>query len=391
MRANTRWAMLALLFAVRLTMAFQFESVAAISPVIMHEFDVDVVDIGVLISLYLMPGLVFALAGGEIGRRYSDRALVESGLVLMVGGGFIMVLASAWSWQLAGRLLGGIGGVLLNVVLSKMVTDWFADKEISTAMGIFVNSWPIGIALALLALPPLASTSGTKGVYLATSLFAALGLVLLRAVYRAPLARTASRHAAIWPTGATLWAVLIAGCIWGLYNAALGTVFGFGTAMLAERGWSLTAAGSIISLVLWLVGFSVPAGGILADRGGRHAAVMLCGFALFAVTLALAARTEHVVPSFVALGLVSGISAGAIMSLPASILRPETRAAGMGIFYTTFYAMVVAGPIAAAKIAFTAGTSRAAFDSGVIMLLGCFVAYWIFRRLSEAAGSRKDR
>jgi hypothetical protein len=60
----------------------------------------------------------------------------------------------------------------------------------------------------------------------------------------------------------------------------------------------------------------------------------------------------------------------------------------MGIFYTMFYAMVVAAPIAVGKIASTAGTSRAAFDSGVVMLLGCFVAYWVF---SRAAGSGKDQ
>jgi hypothetical protein len=68
------------------------------------------------------------------------------------------------------------------------------------------------------------------------------------------------------------------------YNAALGVVFGFGTALL----WRLTASGLVIS---WAFAcFSMPVGGILADHGGRHAAVMLCGFALFAATLAIAWR-----------------------------------------------------------------------------------------------------
>jgi len=386
MRANTRWLILALLFAVRLTMALQFESVAAISPLVMQEFGVKVADVGILISVYLAPGLIIAPAGGEIGRHFRDKSVVAWGLVLMIGGGLIMALASSWSWQLAGRLLGGTGGVLLNVLMAKMVADWFADKEISTAMGIFVNSWPVGIALALLILPPLASTSGTTGAYLATSLAGALALVSLCALYRAPPARTAPGHGERWPAGATFVAVLMAGCIWGLYNAALGMVFGFGTAMLAERGWGLTAAGSIISLVLWLVGFSVPVGGVWADGAGRHVAVMLCGLALFAATLAIASRTEHVTLWFVALGLVSGIPAGPIMSLPARVLGRESRAAGMGIFYMMYYAMAVAGPIAAGYIAGLAGTSQAAFDWGVIMLVGCFVAYWMFTRVRDVAG-----
>jgi MFS family permease len=382
MRGDMRWAILAVLFAVRLTMAFQFESVAAISPVIMDEFGVNLADIGILISLYLAPGVVIALPGGEIGRRCTDKSVVASGLVLMISSGLVMALASAWPWQLAGRLIGGTGGVLLNVLMSKIVTDWFADREIATAMGIFVNSWPIGIALGLVVLPPLASISGATGAFVATSLFAALGLVLLVVVYRTPRDQTTSGPCAAWPVGATFRAVLVAGCIWGLYNTALGMVFGFGTVMLAERGWSLTAAGSIIGLLLWLVALSVPVGGMLADRGSRHAAVMLWGFALSAATLGIAARTEHVVLSFVALGLVGGISAGPIMSLPARVLGPAIRANGMGIFYTVFYVILVAGPIAVGKIASVAGTSRVAFDAGVVMLLGCVVAYCVFSRMA---------
>src|SRR6185503_6900485 len=147
------------------------------------------------------------------------------------------------------------------------------------------------------------------------------GFLATSLLYRAPPDRAAAAaSAAAWPAGAALYAVIAAGCIWGFYNAALGMVFGFGTAMLTERGWTLTAAGSSISLVLWLVGLSVPLGGIVADRTGRHTAVMLGGFALFAATLVIAARTEFVLLSFVALGLVSGISAGPIMSLPARVL-----------------------------------------------------------------------
>ena len=110
---------------------------------------------------------------------------------------------------------------------------------------------------------------------------------------------------------------------------------------------------------------------------------MLGGFALFAVLLVIAARSEFVILAFAALGLVSGISAGPIMSLPARVLGPETRAAGMGIYFTILYAMSVSGPIAAGKVASVAGTSRTAFDAGAVMLAGCFIAYWMFKKLSE--------
>jgi len=301
---NNRWTILTLLFVVRLSMALQFQSVAAIAPLVMNEFGVGLADIGLLVSLYLAPGLVIALPGGEIGRRYGDKSAVLFGLSLMVGGGLMMVFASAWPWQLMGRLLAGVGGVLLNVLMSKMATDWFAGKEITTAMAIFVNSWPVGLALALIALPPLASAGGVTGVYFTTSGFVLLGLLMMVLFYTEPPLPMGTTRAATWPTGVALRAIVAAGCIWGLYNAALLTIFGFGTAMLTERGWSLTAAGSTISLILWLSSLSLPLGGILADRTGRHAVVMLGGFALFAALLVIAARSDFVILAFAALGLV---------------------------------------------------------------------------------------
>ena len=53
----------------------------------------------------------------------------------MLIGSLAMAFGDAWHWQIAGRLVSGAGGVLLTVQLTKMVTDWFAGKEIATAMG----------------------------------------------------------------------------------------------------------------------------------------------------------------------------------------------------------------------------------------------------------------
>lgn len=162
-------------------------------------------------------------------------------------------------------------------------------------------------------------------------------------------------------------------------------VFGFGTILLVERGWSITAAGSATSLVLWIVTLSVPFGGILADRTGKHIQIMLLGFALFAIALLTAARTSAVIPAFVALGLVGGLSAGPIMSLPARILTAPVRAVGRGIHFTLFYVFVVAAPIVAGILSARIGTAGAAFDFGAFMLALCFPAYWVSNRFTPRA------
>jgi hypothetical protein len=48
---HNRWGILAVLFTVRLTMGFQFQSVAAVAPLLGTQFGVSLADIGLLIGL----------------------------------------------------------------------------------------------------------------------------------------------------------------------------------------------------------------------------------------------------------------------------------------------------------------------------------------------------
>ena len=383
---TNRWHVLALLFGVRVAMAFQFQAVAALSPLVMDSFSVGIADLGLLIGLYLSPGIVLAVPGGAIGRRFGDKNSVLFGLLLMVAGGAIMAASPLWEMQIAGRLLAGIGGVILNVLMSKMVTDWFEGREIATAMGIFVNSWPVGIALALVVLPPIAEAGGLTAALIVVAVLAVAGFVALALSYRAPAGAAETGHAGRHKlTGAALSAVITAGAIWGLYNGALGMVFSFGPAVLAARGWTVADASSVTSIALWIVAISVPLGGVIADRTGRRNLVLVAGLVLFAAALVFAARTDAVLLAFAFLGLAGGLSAGPIMSLPAAVLGVETRAIGMGIFYTMFYLVTVIAPLFGGWLADLTVGARVTFDIGAAALVVCCFALILFRRLAGLA------
>jgi hypothetical protein len=200
--------------------------------------------------------------------------------------------------------------VLLNVLMSKKVTDWFAGREIATAMAVFVNSWPAGIAVALLVLPPIGAAYGVSAAFLVAVVLVAIGMIMLAALYKHPSPSTAGSSAKVKPDRLTTSAVLVAGLIWTLYNTAFGMIFSFGPSMLVERGWPITAAGSTVSLVLWLAVLSVPFGGLIAGRTKRAYAILVVSCLAFAALLVLASRTDATVPAFVALGLVCGLPAG---------------------------------------------------------------------------------
>ena len=380
-----RWSVLALLFAVRATMGFQYQSVASVAPLIARDMGVTLADIGLLFGLYLAPGMALAYPGGSIGRRFGDRPVVLAGLALMVVGGAIMALVPTWPGQIVGRLVAGVGGVLINVLMSKMVTDWFAGREIATAMAVFVNSWPVGIAVALVVLPPIAEMQGLKAAYLFSALLVLLGLVLLAQRYTAPPRSgelAAEQH--VMPERLALKAVIVAGIIWGLYNAGLAMVFAFGPSLLVERGWPITSAGSTVSLVLWLGIVSVPIGGLLADRLRFHGLFVTAGCLASGVLLLVASREPHLVFLYALLGLLAGLPAGPIMSLPSRVLGRGTRAIGMGAFFSVFYAAMVVGPALGGWLSALHGSAAAALDFGALMLFACVPGIWLFHRLLVA-------
>lgn len=379
---SARWSILIVLFLVRLAMAFQFQAVAALSPLIMKEFSVGLTDVGFLIGLYLAPGIAIAIPGGMIGRRFGEKRVVAFSLLLMIVGGTMMALASDWAVHSAGRLLAGIGGVALNVLMAKMVADWFVGREMATAMGIFVNSWPVGIAAALLFLPLLAETGGLRAALWVTVSLVGAGLILLLVGYRPPASAQTASGSTRPLRGLALRGALIAGAIWGLYNAALGMIFSFGPAMLIEREWTLTAASSTTSIVLWLVAISVPAGGYIADTLDRRDAVMLLGFLSFALLLVAAVTTDAIFAVFIGLGLTAGLAAGPIMSLPSEVLPAEVIAPGIGVFFTLFYMAVFGAPIIAGSLSELSGSADAAFILGAAMLLLCCPLLMLFRSTS---------
>jgi predicted MFS family arabinose efflux permease len=80
------------------------------------------------------------------------------------------------------------------------------------------------------------------------------------------------------------------------------------------------------------------------------------------------------------------------MSLPARVLEPKTRAVGMGIFYTVFYAGSPVGSAIGGKLSTSFGSASAALDFGAVMLLVCPVILWFFRRIvaGQSAGTSLD-
>lgn len=384
-----RWRVLALLFLVRTTMAFQFQAVGSLSPAFQDTFAVSLADIGFLIGIYFTPGVFLAVPGGALGRRFGDKQAVLGGLALMVAGGVLMALSATWSGQIAGRLFAGMGAVLLNVLMTKMVADWFVGREISFSLAVFVNSWPVGIAVGLIVLPLVGEAGGLTAALVLVTVLAFAGLVALALFYRSPAGAGGAGAASGEPIrGALLGAVLAAGTVWGLYNAALAIVFSFGPELFATRGMDTAYAASITSIVLWLLVIGGSTAGFLADRTGRRSLILVVGNLGLALFVWIGSWTGHVVANVIAMGVFSGVGVGVMVSLPALVLPPASRALGMGVFLTMFYLFAGLGPTLAGWLVERTGAMATAYEFAAALLVASTLVLPVYLRL--AARARPD-
>ena len=90
------WLILATLSLARMTMGFQFQSVATVGPVLTSDSIITHTELGVLIGIYLLPGAWFAVPGGWLGKRFGDKRVVLTGLAMMTLGGALLALSDVY-------------------------------------------------------------------------------------------------------------------------------------------------------------------------------------------------------------------------------------------------------------------------------------------------------
>lgn len=106
-------------------------------------------------------GLLFTLiVWGALADRYGERIVIATG----VAGAAIALVGAALVHNTAALIvllgLAGASGASVNAASGRVVMGWFASHRRGLAMGIRQTAQPLGVAIAALALPPLARAYG---------------------------------------------------------------------------------------------------------------------------------------------------------------------------------------------------------------------------------------
>lgn len=384
-----RWLVLAVLTLARTAMGFQFQSVPAIAPQLTGEIAMSYAALGTLIGLYLFPGIALALPGGWLGQRFGDKRAVLLGLALMTLGGASLGVTENGMVMMASRVLSGIGAVILNVMVTKMAADWFADREIVTAMGVLILSWPLGIAIAMVLLPGLAATLGWPAAMFSGAAASAACLLLVAIFYRpSPDAAppTAGRIRIRMKRQEFILAVL-AGLVWTFYNMGFITVLAFGPDYLTAQGQDAVTAAATVSFVSWLVMPSLVAGGWISERMGRPDLVIILCLTMVVMLIWAVPLWDASVLMFIAMGLLFGPPGPLTMVLPVEAVRAENRAVGMGIYFTCYYAGMTAAPPLAGFAYDATGHPAAPLWLAGAMLIMALIALIAFRGVQRQSAT----
>ena len=143
-----RWSALAMMFLFGLAAAMQLQSVQSLAPLLVAQVGLSYAEIGVLTGVFMLPGVFLALPGGMLAGRLGDRRAMAIALALMLGSGVVMATTQSYAVMVVARVAGGAGSAVLTTQGLKVVTDWFAGREISTAMAINAASFGLGIGVS---------------------------------------------------------------------------------------------------------------------------------------------------------------------------------------------------------------------------------------------------
>jgi MFS family permease len=375
------WLILASLALARVGFGYQFQTVPTLGPELIRLFHIDYTTLGTLIGSYMLLGGFAAIPIGLLGRRFGDRTVLGAGLWLMVAGPLFSVAASGPAGIGIGRSIAGVGAVAMIVLQNKVIADWFHGRHFMLAISISVASYPIGIGMAQLILPPLVAAYGWQSGFVSDAAMLAVPAVLFLLSYRpAPHAAPVSRSFSL-PSGRECLLLVIGGLIWTAYTAGYSGYTSYVPSVMAVRGEGLVLTGVVLTIATW--------GNVPATMAGGGMAAYVGAFRIFLVgTLALVAGIagtallDWPIPLAVLIGIVGAFHPGVIMAVGTLSARPENRAVGMGLFYSMYYAGGAVAPALCGWSADLSGGPEGALLAAAAISALAIPMYLLHRRLA---------
>jgi len=352
----------------------------SVSPEVVQTLSINYQQLGTLIGLFSLAGIFLSVPIGMALRWTTDRVLVSAGMFLLAAGAVLSALSDTFGGIGFGRLICGVGFVFSTVYFAKMVTDWFVGKELATALGLLVMSWPAGIALAQVVQPLIAQNYGWEAGFWLSATYCFVGCLIVALLYRPPGTQVnAGAKSSNRLSREHLILTLIASLAWAFFNAGYIVYLSFAQPMIQSHGYSVLQAGVIASVPSWIMVFASIGAGQIVDRTGRSDAVLYTGMFTATISLLLLTQADAVWPAVILFGLIGAAPAGVIMALTGEAMPAHARAFGMGIFFSSYFVLVTPAPAIAGWLFDLTNKPEAAIIFGASLFALAAASNGVFR------------
>lgn len=350
MRASRyRWAVLLAAFYTFVAFAFAFQEAPPLMDSIMQEFDISHAEAGLLMSIVMIPGIFLGVPVGALVGRYGVKLTGFTSTVLIAGGCFLTATANSFIVTLIGRLILGVGGVLVTTTMLVVISQWFSSEELGKAMGIYGINMPLATVIAFPTASMLLLSHGWRyPFYIGTVIGATAMAVFTVMVKEGPLKhkeheqRLSASHAL---RNVEIWKV---GMVWLLFSASTLSFTTWAPNLFTNyKDMDQVQASFLASVVMLAAIPCVPVYGWVSDRIGRRKPLMTTGFILITLALIAAGYTSDLAltASIAALGVTASMVPPIASALLAEISGPSLAGVSFGVMVICQNTGATLGPL----------------------------------------------
>ncbi len=265
-----------------------YDSLAPIADLLKSQLHITDSDYGSLQSIYGIAAAAVLLIGGIIVDKFGTKITILIFASLCSISAFLMIVSSDYNVMLSGRLLLGIGAEIMIVAITTALAKWFKGKELGLALGINISIARLGSAAADLSPAWASSYYDTYSGPLMIAFFIGLTCVVGGIIY-AFMEGYASKRYKLGAAGETdkfVWGDLFKfnKSFWYItllcvtFYSAIFPFRSFAIKYFIEgHGVERDIAGMFNSALPWASMIATPIFGILADKYGKRAFMMMIG------------------------------------------------------------------------------------------------------------------